>query len=114
MLTVTERGAMKLNRGLKVALFGLTLWPVLYIVLFLLVMMSGPGAFGIILPLHMLTMLLVLGLTIFYIVHIFKSPRPEGMKKIMWLVLILWANIAVMPFYFWFYVWKAEPLPSPA
>src|SRR5687767_9230248 len=99
---------MKLKRPTKILLGVVTLWPVVYIFLFIVGMFSmmflmpfmndstpaqqpdSPlalvGVFGFF-AVHMLTMLLIMGLMAFYIVRVFKTPLEEAMK-IMWTVLI--------------------------
>jgi hypothetical protein len=99
---------MKLSKGAKLGLLALTLWPVIYVVLFFFMIALMPRAFPAIFIVHGLTMLLVIGLLVFYVAHLFKAPQPEAYKKIMWLVLLLWGNLIAMPIYFFAYVWPDE------
>jgi len=99
-----------------------TLWPFAYLVLFFVVVlatelfMPGTGQPGpppliaLILPLHLLTMLVALGLFVFYIVNIFKNKRVEGDKKALWVIVLFMGGMIAMPVYWYIYIWKPAPV----
>lgn len=112
---------------LKVLLGILSLWPVAYMVLFFLVIFSTvlflpePGSSGpppliaLIFPLHLLTMLVVVGLMVFYIVDVFKNKRIENDKKALWAIVLFMGNMLAMPVYWYLFIWKsAAPAVTPA
>lgn len=101
-----------------------TLWPIVYFFLFFIVVFATvllrpePGAGGgpppliaLILPLHLLTMLLIAGLTIFYIVDVFRNKRVDKDKKALWAIVIFLGNMIGMPIYWYLNIWK-DPLPA--
>jgi len=107
----------------KIALGLVTLWPFFYLILFFVLIFSmillGPGSGGgsgpppliaLIFPLHLLTMLIVIGLTIFYIVDVFKNNRVHKDQKALWAIVIFLGNMIAMPIYWYLYIWKAEPV----
>jgi hypothetical protein len=105
-----------------------TLWPFLYMVFFFLVVFSSvffmnssrgpesgpPLLFLVIFPLHLLTMLGIIGLSIFYIVNVFRNDRVDKDKKVLWAVVLFLGNMIAMPIYWYLYIWK-EPgiVPTP-
>jgi len=114
----------------KIALGAATLWPFVYMVIFFGFIFSsflflpgdgGPGgfpaAFAVLFALHIFTMLLIMGLSIFYIVDIFKSNRVDKDKKALWAIVIFLGNMIAMPIYWYLYIWKeaavvSNPLPG--
>lgn len=101
-------------------LAGFTLWPIVYMFLFMAFMFSQvfigmdnptqgdgmPLAFKIIFPLHFLTMLEIFVLIAVYIWHIFKTDVIAQDKKALWAVVIFLGNMVAMPVYWWLYIWK--------
>jgi len=111
---------MRLNRPVALLIALLTLAPWAYMVFFFSHVMSQfatfPSSsttppdqflreFNTIFRIHILVMALVLGLTAFYIVHLFRTDRVPTDKKALWAVVLLLGNLLAMPFYWYFYVW---------
>ena len=107
----------------KLLLGVLTLWPFAYIVLFFVVVvatelfMPGPGdapgpppLIALILPLHFLTMLVIVALLVFYIVNVFRNDRVEKDKKAVWAIVLFFGSMIAMPIYWYIYIWKAAPV----
>ena len=107
----------------KILLAIATIWPLLYMVFFFVVIFSSiffmprdgsaeggalPALFMIIFPLHFLTVLLVLGLTAFYMVNVFRNDRVEKDKKVLWAVVLFMGNMIAMPIYWYLYIWREE------
>ena len=106
---------MPLSRPLKVVIGVLTAWPLLYMGLFFAFILgtmlwisaitpdggpdsSGPPvAFLAVVAGHIATMLLMFGLTAFYIVFLFKTDRVPRDKKALWAVVLFLGNILAMP-----------------
>jgi hypothetical protein len=117
-----------MQKPVKLALGLVTLWPIFYVFLFIIFFFSaflfGPGdagsgagvppAMAVFLGLHLLTMLLVLALTVFYIVNVFRNDRVEKDKKALWAIVIFMGNAIGMPIYWYLYIWKDAALTSPA
>ena len=114
-----------MNKTWKVLLGLLTLWPLCYLVLFFILTFIGIffGAatqapfIQLILPVHLLTMLLIFALAVFYIVNVFKNKRIENDKKALWAVVLFMGNMIAMPVYWYLFIWKDEATataPPPA
>ena len=113
-----------MKKPTKVFLGLLTLWPFAYLILFFFVIVStivfapGTGEAGpppliaLILPLHLLTMLLVMALMVFYIVNVFKNNRVDKDKKVLWAVVLFLGSMLAMPVYWYIYIWKDAALPN--
>lgn len=110
-----------MSRGKQITLAVFTVWPILYMLLFMsaifaMMMMSGfsgsgdssgpPTVMKIILPLHFLTMLEIFVLIVIYIVHVFKTDRVPQDKKALWAVVLFLGNMIAMPIYWYIYIWK--------
>ena len=115
-----------MQKPAKVALGIATLWPIIYMFLFSAFFFSAflfgpaepgtgagmPPAFAVIFGLHLLTMLFILALTVFYIVDIFRNDRVEKDKKALWAIVIFMGNAIAMPIYWYLYIWKEPSLAS--
>ena len=105
-----------MQKSTKTLLGIATFWPIAYMFLFFAFMftmvLSRGGAvetmFPLIFLLHLLTMILIMALTVFYIVDIFKNNRVEKDKKALWAIVIFMGNAVAMPIYWYLYFWK-EP-----
>ncbi len=98
---------MNLPRPLKLAILALTLWPPLYMVAFFAILIAAPTTvpFSVLFTLHVATMAVQMGLLVFYLVHLFKSPSVDRDKRTLWgITLFLGAPIA-MPIYWFTHVW---------
>ncbi|HEY0379071.1 MAG TPA: hypothetical protein VGC87_19300 [Pyrinomonadaceae bacterium] len=66
------------------------------------------SVFGAIFTLQILLWLLTVGLTIFYIVNVFRNDRVVKDKKALWAVVIFMGSVFAMPVYWYLYIWR-EP-----
>lgn len=113
-----------MKKSTKILLGIATIWPILWIPIFILAMFStiffsGPGAppdadvfptvFLVVFPLHMLTVFGSLALSVFYIVNIFRNKRVEKDKQVLWVVLLLLAGMIAEPIYWYLFIWRDEP-----
>lgn len=103
---------MKLGLVATVLVGLATLWPLVYMVLFLLSFVgmatSGGGQlirFEALVLLHVLTMVWMVGLLIFYIVYVFKTKRISQDKKVLWAIVLFMGHVIAMPIFFWLYIW---------
>ncbi len=123
---------MTLSRPQKIVLGALSLWPILHFFVFFgfFVLMFaasvgtaalGPrgnalpaalaGGFALVFLLHFATLALTFGLTVFYIVYLFKTDRVRQDKKALWAVVLFLGNVIAMPVFFYLYVWP-EQMPA--
>ena len=113
-----------MKKPTKILLGLASLWPFVYMILFFVFILasfflsasggqqSGPPLlFLIIFPLHLLTMLWIMALTVFYMVNVFRNERVDKDKKVLWAVVLFMGNIIAMPIYWYLYIWK-EPAVS--
>lgn len=114
---------MKLGKAQKILLGIASGWPVVYIFLFfalifgMIVLLPGGGGeldpifrdgFAVLMVVHMLTIVLSLGLTVLYIVHVVKNTRLDGNMRIIWILLLLFGGMIAGPVYWYLQIWK-EP-----
>jgi hypothetical protein len=62
-------------------------------------------------------MFIMIGLLVFYIVHLFKNPAIAGDRRALWAVVLFLGSIIAMPVYWFLYIWRrpeavASPLPQ--
>ena len=100
---------MNISRPMKVVLFALTLWPVLYMVAFFMMFAtrSFPTAegFEVLFMVHAAAALTILGTMAFYIIDVVKRPSLSSEMRVVWALLIVFAGIVAMPIYFVMHVW---------
>lgn len=115
-----------MKKTTKILLGLATLWPFVYMILFFFFMLSSvlfmPGGageelgprffFAVLVALHLFTMLWVMGLTVFYMVNVFRNDRVDKDKKVLWAVVIFMGNMLAMPIYWYLYIWKEAPARS--
>ncbi|HTS83254.1 MAG TPA: hypothetical protein VMH40_21840 [Myxococcaceae bacterium] len=119
-----------MSKGVKLLLGVATLWPLLYLGLFVgwwlsmmlrmssghpWVPMQGPlGGMGLVFGLHCLTMAWVAGLLVVYIVDVFRNPRVRNEQKALWAVVLFLGNVFAMPVYWSLHVWPEPASGGPA
>jgi hypothetical protein len=119
---------MRFTRSQKTWLGFLTLWPFIYVVVFMLYMVGSffgmlfiafgiptPGLFGFffVLPLHIATMVLALVMTVFWGVQIYQDPTLVGDKKTLWMLVVILGGVAGQAVYFYLNVWPDDPGVGP-
>ena len=106
-----------MKKSSKILLAAATIWPLIYMLLFMGLFMfavflrdGGSGAlWAIIIPVHLLTILLIMGLTVFYIVNVFRNDRVNKDMKVLWAVVLFMGSIVAMPIYWYLYIWRDVP-----
>lgn len=108
-----------MNKFLKILLALVTVWPLFYVVLFMVYFVSpfdsqlfGLPFFSIILPLHLLTMLVIAALLTFYMVNLFRNKRIDSNTKGIWAIVMVMGTLGALPVYWYLYIWKDEPVTS--
>jgi len=115
------------SRGTRIAIAAATLWEWLYVAIFLTMMGGlwflaltkrsvpakgfGP-VFGLIFPLHCLTMVLSFVLIAVYLRHAATNDRLTQEQRIAWILVLFFANMLAFPVYWWLYLKPARP-PQP-
>lgn len=121
---------MELSRKVKILLGIGTFWPIVYIPLFIAFVFSfalfatppgggdpelgagfGAGMVALFLV-HMLTVFLSLGLTVFYIFHVVKNEAIKNDMRIAWIVMFFFIGIFSQPVYWYLNIWRDQLLPS--
>ena len=110
-----------MQKPTKVLLGLATLWPLVYMFLFFVFVFSMafgfrgndpqpgiPPIMALVFGLHLLTMLVIMALTVFYIVNVFRNERVDKDKKALWAIVIFMGNAIAMPIYWYLYFWR-EP-----
>jgi hypothetical protein len=121
-----------MKKSTKIWLGIATIWPIVYMFLFFLVIFSvfimaalNPGAHApvdnspasILFPigfmgffvLHMLTIVGTLALTVFYIIRVIKTEQLDQNMKIMWLLLLFFMGMLAQPVFWYLYIWRGAP-----
>ncbi|MDH3493757.1 MAG: hypothetical protein OEM82_09425 [Acidobacteriota bacterium] len=101
----------------------LTAWPFAYMFLFFLFVLAAivlaPGGdgfavlFALVLPIHFLTILLIIGLQIFYLIDVFKNDRVKKDHKVVWVIALFLGGLFAMPVYWYMNIWKESKGPDP-
>src|SRR6266851_4214923 len=109
-----------MTKPAKVLLGIVTIWPAIYMAFFFMAVCllfasflgvpsegGYPGRLlGILFPLHLGTILGIVGLGCFYIYHLFKNDLIDQDKKALWAVILLMGNMISMPVYWYLYIWR--------
>jgi hypothetical protein len=105
-----QLGSDQVSRPIKALLGVLTVLPLIYIASVLVVINSVSGSSLSIV--HILMMVLVTALWIYYMRDVFKNPMIPSDRRGLWAGLLAFGNIIVWPLYFWRFVWKAASEPD--
>jgi len=115
-----------MSKQAKILIGLATIWPLIYMFIFfgfvliavLTTSQHAPGkfdaedgfpiSFAWLFGLHILTMIWIMGLLIFYIVNVFKNERVEKDKKVLWAIVLFMGGIIAMPVYWYLYIWKEK------
>lgn len=107
-----------MKKSNKVLLGAATIWPFIYIILFMVFILStiltrggagegvGPALKLTAFAIHLLTILWIWALLAFYMVNVFKNHRVDQDKKVLWAVVLFMGNVFAMPVYWYLYIWR--------
>ncbi|MCL5093750.1 MAG: hypothetical protein M1355_01315 [Patescibacteria group bacterium] len=113
-----------MSKPSKIFLGLATIWPVIYMFIFMAFIFSqifiaqisgGEPAleiFFFIFILHFLTIIEIFVLLIIYVRDVFKNPAIIQEKKTLWAVVLFLGNMIAMPVYWYLYIWQ-EPAKNP-
>ena len=111
-----------MNKPTKLLLGLATLWPLAYAV-FLFVslflhftsMLFGVPQRNIFVELfdhmffvHLGTMLWIVALTVFYVVHVVKNPALKNDMKAVWAAAVAMGGVFAMPIYWYLFIWRTR------
>jgi len=120
---------MRLSKPVAVLVLLATLLPVAHIAFFLVTVVSavlgglrgeqGETWFKVLFVLHALCILWIWALLAFYLVFLFKSDTIPKDQKVLWAVVLFFANVLAMPIFWYLFVWPrptvqpdAEPIAA--
>jgi hypothetical protein len=58
---------------------------------------------------HILTMLIIMALLAFYVVHLFKNDSMPSDQRILWMLVLFFGNLFAFPVYWYLHVWRTPP-----
>jgi hypothetical protein len=67
--------------------------------------------FGPLFILGVIMGILSLGLLIFFIMHLVRNKTMDGIERVIWILVFLFAGLVGYPIYWYMRVWKDEPGP---
>ena len=129
--------AAKLNKPVRLLIGALTLWPIVYLVIFMFVCVIGffissaaftnssrlPQTsppqffpfplFGVFIALHIFTIFLIYGLMALYIVDVFRNDYITGDRKVLWVAVLFLGSFIAMPIYWYLYFWRDKSKDAP-
>ena|SRR6478672_8369117 len=112
---------MRIRKPLAIVIGLLTIWPFVYMLLFVLFFVvmvfsvmqhlpqqhqSGSGIFPYIVIPHVGTILLMFALMAFYIVHVFKNAALKDDRRTLWAVVLFMGLPFSAPVYWWLFIWR--------
>lgn len=101
------------------------LWPPIYMLFFFALVIEATVRnggdpdndllvpFGLLIGLHLLTMLVIIGAAIAYVVHTWNNPRLTSDQRTVWTIVLLLGAPVAMPIYWWIYVRPSPTDPRP-
>ena len=109
-----------MKKSTKIWLLVATLWPLFYVLCFVVFVFSlvfsvlpqgappppTPAWIVVIFPIHLLTILLTLGLSVIYIIHAVKSKRVPKQQLVLWILLLVLGGVIAMIVYWVLYIWR--------
>ena len=101
-----------MNKITKLIIGIITLIPFIYMIMFFLNLSTDTIDFDLMFKLHIGTMVIIVGLFIFYISNIYRTERIPNDKKTLWVVIIFIGQIIAMVIYWYLYIWT-EPKENP-
>ena len=118
-----------MSRTTKILLGIASFWPFLYIGLFLIFCLGFvliipashatspklsliiPVAFVAVFAVHILTILGMIALLVYYLVHLFKTDRVPQDQRVLWAVVLFLGGLPALPVYWYVNIWKETPIP---
>jgi hypothetical protein len=107
---------MELSRPVAAILGAISIWPAAYFLFFIALMFSAAlgqeervgSLFPAFFVVHIVTMLVTIGLLVFYIVHLFKNEQLSGDRRVLWAIVLFMGHVIAFPVYWYLYIWKSS------
>lgn len=113
-----------LSRPASLLVLALTLWPLVYFGLFIVLwariafavvataapspaLPIAPGLLVAFFVGQLLTMILGVALLTFYLIHLFRNDQIDGNLKAAWAIGLFMGGVVAMPAYWYLYLWPA-------
>ncbi len=114
---------MQLSKRTKIFVGVATCWPPLYMLLFFAAFLTTITTIGqdppavasaipTLLALHVLTMLEVLALLVFYVAHVFKNAALDQNARVLWAIFLFVGSFVAAAIYFVKFVWPEPHGPA--
>lgn len=112
---------MHVSKPVAALLGVVTLWPIIYIVIFttsFFLAMSVEDQsrldlmFRYLFAAHILTMFLGIALLAFYVTHLFKNDRMPSEQRILWMLVLFMGNALAFPVYWYLHVWPTRAIAA--
>jgi len=58
------------------------------------------------------TLLWIVSLLVFYLIHLFRIKRLDTERQILWAIVLLFGNVLAMPVYWYRYIWHQSHQPK--
>jgi hypothetical protein len=111
---------MRIRKPLAIAIGLVTVWPFVYLCLFMVFFVymalaifqhaphhqPDPRIFSYIVIPHVGTMLLSIALAAFYIVHVFKNAALKDDRRVLWVVVLFMGLPLSAPVYWSMFIWR--------
>lgn len=112
--TPTKPNSQPYSKPVVVVIGFLTLLPLAYLLFFFAMMLSfvtspgkpNEGLFVLLFVMHFAVIILSWCLIGFYIYFLFTTDHVKQDQKALWAVVLFFANMLVMPVFWYLYIWK--------
>ena len=111
---------MSSPRGRLIILGIVSCWPALYMLAFFVVVSAwarmsdrhGASVFTAVALVHLATILLTIGLLVWYLHYLCATDRVPSDKKALWAAVLILGNALAFPAFFYWHVWNPS-VPEP-
>jgi hypothetical protein len=110
------RLASRINKPAKLLLGLITLWPPIYLAVFVAFAFFAafpsdgnfPVSFTAMFRLHLITVFWVWSLLVIYLLDVFRNDQMDQDKKALWAIVLFLGNMIVLPVYWYLFVWRSS------
>ena len=113
---------MHISRPLAAVLGLISVWPAVYFLSFMVLMFNAvlgrndarfESWFDAVFVVHLITMLFIIGLLAFYVVHLFKNEAMASDRRVLWAIVLFMGNAFAFPVYWYLYIWQSARRMAP-
>ncbi len=91
-----------MNKFISLSILGIVLAP--YILMYFFIQEPMSSDFTLIKTIYLFIFIVMIGFAVF----IYKSGKVPKQKRHLWVALLVLGNLAVFPFFWYFYIWKTH------